>query len=159
MLSNPFEVLRRNIWKNLTNLAIWDKKGYLAFFSKALYIAIIFNINYLISFDWQKLITWVAPFTVSNPSMLSFFHNDLYEITEIKFPIMGGKRETHFASAKSPFPDFITYWMGEGCQIKSNLFKLKKKKKLLFNLRFIMESFGPRKHFFKVKGSGSSKWS
>lgn len=42
---------------------------------------------------------------------------------------MGGKRETHFASAKSPFPDFITYWMGVGgCQIKSNLFELKKKK-------------------------------
>lgn len=95
------------------------KNGIPGFFSKALHIAIIFNINYLISFNGQKIITQVALFIIPKTSIYSFSDNDPYEITEIKFPIMGRERETHFSSAKSPFPDFITYG-GRGNQKQLN---------------------------------------
>lgn len=88
-------------------------------FPKALHTAIIFNINYLIPFSWQKIITRVALFIISKTSIYSFSDNDPHEITEIKFPTKGRERETHFSSAKSPFPDFITYG-GRGNQKQLN---------------------------------------
>lgn len=78
---------------------------------------------------------------------------------KLSYPGWEEKRRLIFLVQKSPFPNFITWGGrrgGKGHKSKatySNLIKL------LFNLRFTIESFSPIKHFLEVTGSGSSNWS